>query len=142
MNTTYENLSAALQDHFPIAEGTGDQGSQSLSYRNHLSTLNSFLASVGKTLTSRVGVELGSAFDQNLKNYLDIIEVAPRTKRDRRNHLRLIRRLHEDSAANTRNGHAQAATSLSIELRTAIARTGLAPKTLPQRQRHSVAAAP
>ena len=130
MNTTYENLCTALQDHFPIAEGTGDQGSQSQSYRNHLSTLNSFLASVGKTLTSRVGVELGSAFDQSLKNYLDIIEVAPRTKRDRRNHLRLIRRLHEDWAANTRNEHSQAATSLSIELRTAIARTGLAPKTL------------
>lgn len=130
MNTTYENLCTALQNHFGIDEEAGDPGSRQQSYRNHLSTLNSFLASVGKTLASRVGIELGSAFDQRVKDYLEIINVAPRTKRDRRNHLRLIRRMHEDFAASTRKERPQAVTSLSIELRTAITRTGLAPKTL------------
>lgn len=130
MQITYRELCDALKKHFNPEE-VEDAG-RTQSYRNHISSLNSYLASVGKTLDSRVGVELGSGFDDSLKHYLEIIQVAPRTKRDRRNHLRLIRRLHGELAACSRKPD-QAPTSLSIELRTAIAKSGLEPKTLAKR---------
>ena len=70
LNITYNELVEKLKAHFGIFPvlGTNEEGQGSIqSYRNHLSTLNSFLASVGKTLESRVGVELGSAFESSLK---------------------------------------------------------------------------
>lgn len=131
MNFTYEDLGQNLRSHFGlVSESPGDQADKSSvqQYRNHLSTLNSYLASVGKTSQSRVGVELGSTFESSLKNYLSVIDVAPRTKRDRINHLKLIRRLYD--ALRRPTDAAPRATLLSAELRTQIARTGVAPKTL------------
>lgn len=127
--TTYAQLCIELKTHFGIEEGSDSKGSSLQSYRNHLSTLNAFLASVGKTLESRVGVELGSAFDTSLRQYLEIIQVAKRTKRDRRNHLRLIQRLHGRLSKGNKKSE-KPATSLSMELRAAVARFGMPPKTL------------
>lgn len=128
MNVTYAQLCNELKTHFGIEEGC-ETGSILQSYRNHLSTLNSFLVSVGKTSDSRVGVELGSAFDSNVRRYLEIIQVKPRTKRDRRNHLRLIRRLHDQLVEGNRKSK-KPTTSLSIELREAFARVGTPPKAM------------
>ncbi len=128
MTITYAQLCIELKTHFGIEGGSDSKGSSLQSYRNHLSTLNSFLASVGKTLESRVGVELGSAFDASLRQYLEIVQVAQRTKRDRRNHLRLVQRLH-GSLANGNRKSGKPATSLSMELRAAVARFGMPPKT-------------
>ena len=80
-------------------------------------------------MDSRIGIELGSGFGGAIKHYLEIVQVSERTKRDRRNHLQLIRRLHLDLTANGSKKE-RVATSLSIELRSAIARTGLEPQTL------------
>lgn len=129
VNINYSQLCDELKTHFCIEDGCDRKGSNLQSYRNHLSTLNSFLASVGKTLNSRVGVELGSAFDANVRQYLEIIQVAQRTKRDRRSHLHLLQRLHVKLAGGNRKSE-KPATSLSVELRTAVARTGMPPKTL------------
>ncbi|MGC1517351.1 MAG: hypothetical protein WA787_01175 [Azonexus sp.] len=133
LNITYNELVEKLKAHFGIFPvlGTNEEGQGSIqSYRNHLSTLNSFLASVGKTLESRVGVELGSAFESSLKDYCSALTtVTSRTKRDRRTHLNLIRRLHKAGGAGLRQP-ARAATAFSVELRAVIARTGQAPKAL------------
>ncbi len=128
VNVTYAEFCNTLKKHFGIEQGGAKDGSLQ-SYRNHLSTLNSYLASVGKTMDSRIGIELGSGFGSALKHYLEIVQVSRRTKRDRRNHLQLIRRLHLDLAAKGSEKE-QVATSLSLELRSAIARTGLEPQTL------------
>lgn len=127
MNLTYNELCGSLKKHFGINDvGAGDNLQ---SYRNHLSTLNSFLASTGKTIDSRVGVELKSGFNETLAHYLEITQLATRTKRDRRSHMNLIRRLHDEQTKD--DGKTQPKkTSLSLELRAAIAKTGLAPKTL------------
>ncbi len=128
VNLTYEQLNFKLQHHFGIDDGRAGQDSAAQQYRNHLSTLHSFLASVGKTLGARVGAELGSGFDAALRAYLERLDVAPRTRRDRRSHLRLVRRLHEDAMRSLKPNAPP--TSLSVELRAAISKTGLAPKTL------------
>lgn len=129
LNITYEQLCDELRKHFEVDDPNSKDSNRLQSFRNHLSTLNSFLASVGKTLQSRVGVELGSGFDATLRDYLDLVAVAQRTKRDRRSHLRLLRRIHEDLSKGRPAG-SKPATSLSVELRTAVAMTGLAPKTI------------
>jgi hypothetical protein len=128
MNVTYEQINDALKQHFGLGEGE-PEGARLQSYRNHLSTLNAFLASVGKTLASRIGAELGSAFDQALRDYFSVIYVSQRTKRDRRSHLQLVRKLN-DTLSKGRNQKTTVETALSVELRSAIARTGLAPKSL------------
>lgn len=128
VNLTYEQLNLSLQHHFGVADGRTGQTSAMQQYRNHVSTLHAFLAFVGKTLDARVGVELGSGFDAALRAYLGQLEVAPRTVRDRRSHLRLARRLHQDATQSLRP--LAPPTSLSLELRAAVSKTGLAPKTL------------
>jgi len=128
VNLTYEQLNLKLRQYFGMEDGRAGQDSAAQQYRNHISTLNSFLASVGKTLGARVGVELGSGFDAALRAYLDRLDVTPRTQRDRRSHMRLARRLSQDAMQSLRPNAPP--TSLSVELRAAISKTGLAPKTL------------
>lgn len=57
MNITYQELAIKLKNHFgKDADGLPTTSNQQ--YRNHLSTLHSYLAFQGKTLESRVGLEL------------------------------------------------------------------------------------
>lgn len=132
LNISYLELAEKLQQHFSgTATEHGDdvsaRGTQQ--YRNHVSTLNSYLAFVGKTLESRVGIELGSSFDVSVRQYLELLDVAPRTKRDRRSHLQLIRRLFEETKSQLTQP-AKPPSSLSVELRSAIAKHGMAPKAM------------
>ncbi|WP_459190555.1 tyrosine-type recombinase/integrase [Ralstonia pseudosolanacearum] len=68
-----------------------EQPRRTQSFRNQLSTLHSYLAFVGKTTDARVGRELQSDFDARMRAYIDWLNVAPRTKADRRSHLRAWR---------------------------------------------------
>lgn len=132
MNITYNELVEKLKQHFDIKPDSGADGDAPgsvQSFRNHLSTLNSFIVSTGKTLDSRVGVELGAAFESSLNDYCSMLSVAPRTKRDRRAHLKLIRRLYKAHETGLRQP-LQAASVLSIELRAAIVRADMQPNAL------------
>lgn len=60
-------------------------------YRNHLSTLHSFLTSLGKSADSRIGRELRTQFDAHLTSYGDSLQLSAHTKADRRSHLRAWR---------------------------------------------------
>lgn len=126
MNITYQELVKKLKTHFGV-EAENASAATPQSYRNHLSTLNSYLAFQGKTLESRVGLEFGSGYDEKLTNYLTSIVVADRTKRDRRQQLNLVRRLFEETK--TKPGAAERTTELSTVLRNALSSTGIAPKT-------------
>ncbi|CAZ90058.1 putative Site-specific recombinase XerD [Thiomonas arsenitoxydans] len=128
MNPTYEQLNLRLQQHFGIDAACADQKSATQQYRNHLSTLHAFLASVGKTLDGRVGTELGSGFDAAVRAYTAQLSVSPRTRRDRRSHLRLILRVYQEAMQTSRP--ASSPTSLSLALRAEISKTGMAPKAL------------
>ena len=129
MNITYQQLVEKLRTHFCATSDSTDVKSNAQQFRNYLSSLNSFLASVGKTLDSRIGVEFGSGYEETLTQYLSLLNVADRTKRDRRSHLQFIRKSHLDALGGEQERE-QPSTSLSIELRSAIAISGVAPKTL------------
>src|ERR1700730_9715056 len=57
-------------------------------FKNHLSTLVSYLAYNGKTPDSQVGVEMLTKFEERSRAYLEQLQVARRTMLDRRSHLR------------------------------------------------------
>lgn len=128
-NYTYDNLIERLQRHFHVDQPTASRTALQ-QYRNHASTLHGYLAYCGKTSSSPVGVELGSHFDEKLRSYCAQLDVAARTVRDRRAHLRLVQRLHlavtKPSQDRTRNEP----SSFTLELRAAISKTGVAPKAL------------
>jgi transcriptional regulator with XRE-family HTH domain len=96
-------------------------------FRNHTSTLHAYLAFTGKTTASRVGAELGALFDDTVRDYLATSAVSSRSKRDRRAHLALFKKLNNADAPQVTQ---QKQTPLAQELRTAVSRAGIAPKTL------------
>ncbi|MFT4503147.1 tyrosine-type recombinase/integrase [Caballeronia sp. 15711] len=61
-------------------------------FRNHLSSLNSFLSFNGKSSEGTIGHELLSGFDSKLKAYLAALTVSQHTKNDRASHLRAWQR--------------------------------------------------
>lgn len=130
MNLRYNDLASLLKRHFGIDDETSDNGSRIQQYRNISSTLHGFLTSIGKTLESRVGTELTSAFAESCEQYLSLLDVSPRTKSDRRTHLRLIKRQYDQrpSPRQTRQ-----CSSLAHALRTHVAAAGISPKTLARR---------
>ena len=71
--------------------GDADTKSRTQIFRNHLSTLVSYLSHNGKTPDSKVGVEMLSAFDQRSRAYLEHLQLARRTISDRRSQLRAWR---------------------------------------------------
>lgn len=83
MQVTYKQLMEELQKQF--CTEANDSGVQR--YRNHLTTLHSFLMSCGKSDESRIGHELKSGFNEALNLYLASINVSDRSKSDRRSHL-------------------------------------------------------
>lgn len=131
LNITYSELECRLKRHFQIDESgaSPDASTRLQQYRNHRSTLNGFLASVGKTTESRVGAELGSQFDRAREQYLELLDVSMRSKSDRRAHLKLVRLLCERPDSPARSCR----FALRDALRKAIAETGVAPKTLAKR---------
>ncbi|WP_133091960.1 site-specific integrase [Thauera propionica] len=129
---TYQQLLADIAASFSSPQGP-EGGSTAAplpqQVRNIASTLHSFLAYHGKTIDSRVGLELTNNFDASAADYLNALEVATSTKRDRRYHLKVIRG-HFEKLKAASLGRSPKETSLSQELRRAVAGSGLAPKTL------------
>lgn len=111
-------------------------------FKNNLSTLHSFLAFFGKTEDSTVGREMLQNFDEKMQVYLDSMSVAPRTKNDRRSHLRAW----QQSIANAQQPADRKSTDTSPPstfhqlLREAISISGYAPKTLAKQAGASVSA--
>lgn len=123
----YTDLVSKLQKTFSIDDNPSVSAVQQ--YRNHLSALNSYLVYCGKTQESRIGTEFTSEFETKLRSYLSAIDVAPRTRRDRARLLKAIRRLFQ-ATQDSRPICSEKQVLLSATLRTRIAETGVAPKTL------------
>lgn len=102
------------------------------SFRNHLSTLHGFLASIGKTVDSRVGVEFTTSFDKRIHEYLSGLQVSAKSKTDRRSHLRSWKATVEvlSQAGKTR---ASSESPFHIRLRQAVAAVGEEPKAIARR---------
>ncbi|RQG99827.1 hypothetical protein [Paraburkholderia dinghuensis] len=104
-------------------------------FRNHVSTLVSYLSFNGKTTESKVGVEMLSAFDKRTRDYTESLQLAPRTILDRRSHLRAWRELANAVLAATgvtRDSHDanSGVSKFTRALRTAFAAQSEAPKTI------------
>ncbi|MDP3457035.1 hypothetical protein [Methyloversatilis sp.] len=130
VNLTYHELDRLLPTHLGLTSDVADTAANaSQQLRNYRSTLNSFLAFVGKTTDSRVGVELTTQFDESLSQYTELLDVAPSTRRDRRSHMK---RYHELFCVQRDNAKKplKRTTTLSETLREAIAKRGVPPKTL------------
>lgn len=127
MAFSYSKLVEELKQQFGLSDTPSDSATQQ--YRNHLSTLNGYLAFCGKTLESNVGVELGSQFDNRLREYLSAIDVAERTRRDRTTHLKAMRKLFQ-STTSISGSPSKELNSFSSGLRKAIARTDISPEKL------------
>lgn len=127
MPTSYTKITELLKQSFCSNETERSNATQQ--FRNHMSALNSYLAFHGKTLESNVGTELGSGFNEKLRDYLDQIDVADRTRKDRAIQLRQIYRL-ADAAATTSSIPSNRQPDFSAEIRRLIAQTGLPPKTV------------
>lgn len=132
MAITYHQVAQAVSDIYSTAGTTSDgvePAPASQQARNVRSTLHSYLAFVGKTLESRVGVELTVKFHQTVSEYLKAIDVSGRTKRDRKHHLNVIYQTYEGMIAGA-NTRPKKETTLCAELRLAVANSGIPPKTL------------
>jgi len=123
----YSDLVSQLRQTFSIDDNPAPSALQQ--YRNNLSALNSYLEFCGKTLESRVGSEFTIDFDNKLRSYLDVIEVSPRTLRDRGRLLKAIRKLYQ-ATLQARPANPGKQANLSAALRLRIAETGIPAKTL------------
>jgi transcriptional regulator with XRE-family HTH domain/integrase len=135
MNTTYRELLTLLEKHFDISDESNPTAKPAnlQTFRNHASTLKTFLATTGKTIDSRIGEELSSGHTTALQNYFDSIQVAERTKRDRRAHLNLMCRLFNELREGSTNKVSNKESNLANAIRMAVSRSGVAPKALAQR---------
>lgn len=111
-------------------------------FRNNLSTLHSFLAFFGKTEDSPVGREMLHSFDEKMQLYLDSMSVAPRTKSDRRSHLRAwqLSIASVQQPADRKSTDTNLPSTFHQVLREAISASGYAPKTLAKQAGASVSA--
>ncbi len=81
MATTYENL---IKLHTSNLEKNASLASLVQVKRNHMTAIRGFMQHYQKHETTPVGDELGSGFDQALSSYIDSLNLAERSKRDRR----------------------------------------------------------
>jgi integrase/transcriptional regulator with XRE-family HTH domain len=145
MNLSYQEV-IEFRKHDILGSETTHGSSEVQIFRNHLTSLHSYLAFYGKTDDSPVGREMQSAFDEKLRAYLDSVDVAERTKSDRRSHLRawnqavatLLQQPAEKSIATARVPASD--SDFHKLLREAIAASGYAPKTLAKRAGASTSA--
>lgn len=128
MAVPYTKLIEALEEKFFVRNNPSDSALQQ--YRNHLSTLHSYLAFCGKSTDSSIGAELGNNFDTQLRAYLTAINVAPRTRRDRTTHLKSIRRICQALADARAPAAREKQPHLSAELRRLVAQAAVPPKVL------------
>lgn len=122
----YEEVFEALRDHFGVgAAQSGESPPARLQqYRNHASALNGFISHVGKTASSFVGVEFGTAFDRTLRTYLEGLQLGSRTISDRRGFLRVARQLFEATKPGSSSRQTPVAEDFARKLRSAMAADG------------------
>ncbi|WP_321820271.1 MULTISPECIES: hypothetical protein [unclassified Burkholderia] len=133
MLITYNDL---ITHHKKLFTGEGgDTASHEQIFRNHLTTLASYLAFVGKTVDSNVGVEMLAEFDERSRKYLEQLRLARRTILDRRSHLRawresvkVLRHAGEDARLANRENAKEGAFHQA--LRAAFASQDEAPKSI------------
>jgi hypothetical protein len=130
MQFTYQEL-ITLRKRELVDSPDADSPADTQVYRNNVSTLHSYLAFCGKTDLAVVGREMFAAFDEKLSSYLDALEVAPRTKSDRRSHLHGWRKAAAKLAESaTKNRSEAAESSFHQLLRQSLSAAGYPPKTL------------
>lgn len=128
----YTDLTEKLKTHFGVDTTDVPSASSLQQYRNHLSALNGFLASVGKTVDANIGVEFGSLFGERLLAYLSQLDLGKRTISDRGRMLKMMQRIYKEWRKEVAEPTVKV-TTLSIAIREAIARNDIPPKTLAKR---------
>jgi integrase/ribosome-binding protein aMBF1 (putative translation factor) len=145
MRFTYQDVIARRKEEL-LGTNDAPSASETQIFRNNLSSLHSFLAFIGKTVDSSVGREMLHGFNEKLASYLHSLSVNPRTKSDRRSHLRAWQRTVEVVAQLTAHNGDKIAPAKAIDdtfhqvLRSAVSNAGVAPKTLAKSVRSSPAA--
>ncbi|WP_429503186.1 hypothetical protein [Paraburkholderia youngii] len=147
MLLSYEKLINSRQNE--IVDTSSDNRDAVMSvqiFRNHLSSLNSFLAFNGKSSESTVGHELLSSFDAKLKAYLASLSVSQHSKNDRASHLRAWQRAAKSLLEPTVRDVIPRSNDSSVSpfhqlLRAAIASTGESAKSIAKRARTSTTTA-
>jgi hypothetical protein len=143
MELTYTDL---IAQHKELLLGNSpDAQSRNQMFRNHLSTLVSYLSFNGKTTDSKVGAEMLSAFDERLRTYTEQLQLAPRTVLDRRSHLRAWRELVRNLTTTTHaapNSHVanDGVSEFHRALRVAFAAQSEAPKAIARKAGASTSA--
>jgi hypothetical protein len=135
MQFTYQDIIARRKEELL---GTKEplSAAETQIFRNNLSSLHSYLAFVGKTDDSSVGREMLHGFNEKLVSYLGSLSVTPRTKSDRRSHLRAWQRTVEVVTQSTTHKGGEIAVAKPLAgsfhqiLRVAVSNAGVAPKTL------------
>jgi integrase len=96
-------------------------------FRNHRSTLNSFLLFLGKCESNRVGAELLAHFETRSREYLTQWTNNPKSRSDRQSHLRAW----HQTALDANNEHSPTKERpFHAELRLCLAQQDRAPKTI------------
>ncbi|WP_134046184.1 site-specific integrase [Paraburkholderia caballeronis] len=133
MELSYTDL---IAQHKQLLLGNSpDAQSRNQMFRNHLSTLVSYLSFNGKTTDSKIGAEMLSAFDERMRTYTEQLQLAPRTVLDRRSHLRAWRELVRNlttTAHDAPNSHVanDGVSEFHRALRVAFAAQSEAPKAI------------
>ncbi len=124
MYFTYTQLIKELNKQL-LCDSKNDDTNSLQQYRNHHSTLNSFLTYLGKTEDSRIGLELKSGFDGALNEYLQNINVSDRTKSDRRSHLKRWVAIFEQLSNTNKEANKPAPKQFNLALRKALLDAGI-----------------
>ncbi|APA84080.1 site-specific integrase [Paraburkholderia sprentiae WSM5005] len=142
MLITYKDL---INHHKTLnIDKDGNKKSQNQIFKNHLSTLVSYLAYNGKTVDSNVGVEMLADFDKRSRKYLEQLQLAPRTISDRRSHLRAwevsVHFLRSNGEAMRAQKRQNKITDFTQALRNAVASQDQAPKAIARKAGASTSA--
>ncbi|SIT39487.1 conserved hypothetical protein [Paraburkholderia piptadeniae] len=146
MQFTYKEV-IALRKRDLIGTSESPSSADTQVFRNNISSLHSYLAYFGKTEDSPIGREMLNGFNEKLQSYLDSVNVAPRTKSDRRSHLRawhsMVANLTQPASdKRSENVATDVGTSMTFHqmLRHAVSAAGYAPKTIAKRAGASASA--
>ncbi|MFM0347305.1 site-specific integrase [Paraburkholderia sp. RL17-347-BIC-D] len=143
MEISYAEL-ISHHKHVLLGDDT-DSSSRKQVFRNHQSTLISYLAFNGKTPDSKVGAELMLSFVDRSRDYLEHLQKAPHTIADRRSHLRAWQASVTDLIEVARGKRepqkeVEEASLFHRTLRAAFAAQDDAPKTIARKAGASVSA--
>lgn len=129
MDVTYQTL-IVFHSHRLYGDDDAQRTHQVL--RNHTSTLNGYLAYLGKTVESFIGREFRHAFDEKVAGFLSALGQTAKTLSDKRSHLRAWKTSIDLLLASSAEGNIPLRPPRAFHqaLREAVASTGLAAKAL------------